>query len=93
MLAAAVLLAPLLLGNTGCARFVTKQTDTSPERVVVTKASAWTFFDSKSALSQFKATQTDKSQTATVGGLEQSGSGTNTVAALNAIATILQQVK
>jgi len=68
----------------GCARFKTIQTDTSYEqgikaRTITTKASSTTFFDSKSALTAFKASQTDKSQSASVGTLNQEASGTNAV--------------
>ncbi len=69
----------------GCAHFVTKQTDTSydeqgnPQRSVTTTAKATTFFDAGSALTSFKASQTDKSQSATVGSLNQSSSGSNAV--------------
>ena len=74
-----------------CARFSTIQTD---ERIgentkVTTKAASWTLFSSKSDLSKWKATQTEKSQGAEVGGLSQQGA-TNAVGALNAIAEILK---
>lgn len=67
----------------GCARFQTTQTDTSyekgvPLRTITTKATATTFFEAKSALASFKATQTDKTQSASVGALNQeSGGATN----------------
>jgi hypothetical protein len=89
----------LLVLSSGCARFQTKQTDISydtnnvPTRTITTKVSAYTFFESESKLSQFKATQTDKSQSASVGSLDQSAGSTNTVAALNAIVQILGAVK
>lgn len=82
----------------GCARFSTKQTDTSydtngqPARAVTTKASAWTLLSSKSELANFKANQTDKTQSATVGSLTQQG-GTNVVAVLENISKIVQAVK
>lgn len=69
---------------TGCAYFGTTQTDLSygadgkPQRQVVTKAKAWTLFSARSKLAQWKATQTDKSQGATVGGLEQQSIDTTT---------------
>ena len=73
----------LILVCSGCARFSTHQTDISDEttgkREITTKASASTFFSAKSSLAQWKATQTDKSQGATVGGLDQSGGQTNQV--------------
>ena len=71
----------LLLG--GCASFSTTQTDKSydtngsPQREITTKAKAWTFWAAKSSLATWKATQTDKTQGATVGGLVQEGNTTN----------------
>lgn len=71
----------------GCARFSTNQVqlDTLDDagkvltRQTSTKATSTTFFDSKSALTSFKATQTDKSQSASVGSLSQEASGSNAV--------------
>jgi hypothetical protein len=89
----------LLILSSGCARFQTKQTDISydeqglPARTITTKVSAYTLFEAESKLAQFKATQTDKSQAASVGSLDQSAGSTNTVAALNAIVQILNTVK
>lgn len=66
----------------GCARFSTTQRDertnekTGETTTITTKAAAWTFFESKSTLAKWKATQTEKSQGAEVGGLEQSSSAT-----------------
>ncbi len=81
---------------TGCARFSTVQTDISstdsygqPTRTITTKASSYAIFEANSKLSQWKATQTDKSQGASVGGLEQSASATNAVAILEAIGKIM----
>ncbi len=69
---------------TGCARFSTTQTDISYDaktgtkiRQITTQAKAGTFYDSKSALANFKASQTDKTQSASVGSLTQESSGTN----------------
>jgi len=69
----------MLVGSsllTGCARFVTIQTDISyaegkPIRQITTRASAHTLFESKSSLAQFQASQTDKTQSAKVGSLNQ----------------------
>ena len=66
----------------GCSTFTTTQTDFSyeegkPVRQITTKAKARTFWDSKSALASFAATQSDKTQSAKVGGLSQESSGTN----------------
>ena len=84
-----ITLSIILLG--GCARFTTTQTDirtneqTKETTTITTKASSWTFFDSKSSLAKWKATQSEKSQGAEVGGLDQSSSGTNVVDLIRAI--------
>lgn len=80
-----VILLPMLIS---CARFSTVQRDerTDTKTTVTTKASSWTFFDSKSSLSKWKATQSEKTQGASVGGLEQSASGTNAVSLIEAVA-------
>jgi len=75
----------------GCAHFSTTQTDISyengqPTRQITTRAQANTFFDSKSALAQFKATQTDKTQSASVGSLTQEANGSNVVNLVESIA-------
>ena len=90
----------LLIGTialTGCAHYTTTQTDTSyekglPSRSITTKVSVGTFFDSTSKLATSKATQTDKSQSSTLGGLEQSASSTNTVQALQAASAMVQAI-
>jgi len=82
----------------GCvARFTTKQTDErttdewgNPSTTITTKATAWTWGDSKSALANFKATQTEKSQGASVGSLTQESSGTNTASTLRALDDLLR---
>jgi len=77
----------LALSLSGCARFSTKQTDISyddaglPQRSITTTASATTFAASKSALAKWKASQTDKSQGAEVGGLDQAADASNLVKA------------
>ena len=79
----------------GCARFSTTQTDISTTyhedgskttRTIITEAGSSTFFDSSSALAKWKATQSDKTQSASVGVLNQETSGTNTVDLIKAIA-------
>lgn len=76
----------------GCAQFRTTQTDTrynektGEKTTITTKASATTFFDSKSQLSSFKAAQTEKSQGASVGSLTQESSGSNAVSLAESIA-------
>ena len=90
------LIAALLLA--GCASFKTKQTDERqlPDgsyTKITTYAASRTLFTSKSDLANFKASQTEGVQSATVGSLGQSSSGTNVVNALNAIDSILGKVK
>lgn len=69
----------------GCANFTTKQIDRSFNengkviREIITQASASTFIESKSALANFKASQTDKTQGASVGSLSQDSNATNSV--------------
>lgn len=94
--------AVLVLGG-GCATFTTDQKDISyeaitngtriasvPLREIRTKVKARTFWDAKSALANFKASQTDKTQGANVGGLGQESSGTNAVAILEKIEAIVK---
>jgi len=90
----------LALGLCNCARFTTKQSDIryesgKPATTITTRVSAWTFWEAKSLLTQFKAAQTDKSQSANVGSLEQAGGGvgTNAVRVIDGIVEILKQVK
>lgn len=91
------LLCILATALAGCARFSTTQKDIRYENgkkvgEITTKASGTTFGTSKSALANFKATQTEKSQGATVGGLNQESSGTNAVAFLEALAKLAAAV-
>jgi hypothetical protein len=81
----------------GCARFTTRQSDQSydpetglPIREVSTRASATTFFDSTSSLTSFRASQTDKTQSAQVGDLKQQASGTNVVQAVGDLRRIVE---
>jgi len=83
---------------TGCSHFTTTQKDLNyeagqPIRQITTKASAYTFFESKSALANFKASQTDKTQGASVGSLNQESGGTNTAVTVNALVNLLNAVK
>jgi len=84
----------LALGLCNCARFTTKQTDTSygtngaPLRAITTKVFVTTVFDANSALAKSKALNTDKAQSAELGGLNQSSSATNIVNALQAMAQV-----
>src|SRR5688572_26942369 len=89
-----LLLAAISLG--GCARFTTVQEERRYDDngklsgVITTRAGSFTFFDSKSALANFKATQSANTQSATVGTLNQETAGTNTVAVLEGIEKILR---
>ena len=80
------LIAVILAGTlTGCARFTTTQTDVSYAegkivRSITTRATAHTLFEAKSSLANFKASQTDKTQAATVGSLVQESGVTNSAA-------------
>lgn len=75
----------LALPFAGCARFSTTQKDLSydangyPLRTITTHAAATTFFAADSKLATWKATQSDKSQGATVGGLEQSADSSQAI--------------
>lgn len=87
----ALLSIPMALVLAGCSSFSTTQTDVSfndkglPLRSITTKAKARTFFDAKSALTNFKANQTDRTQGASVGSLNQEASGTNAIGLIEAV--------
>jgi len=76
----------LMLACQGCAQFKTTQTDTSittnltdqtvTSRTITTRASATTFAAGEQALSNWKAAQTDKSQAASVGAVQQQSDAT-----------------
>jgi len=75
----------------GCAHYSTHQTDTSygtngqPSRQISTKVSVTTFFDSQSEIVKSRVTQTDKTQSSSVGALNQEASGTNVIGLINAV--------
>ena len=81
----------------GCARFSTVQTDertnekTGEKTTVTTKAASWTLFDSQSSLARWKATQSEKSQGAEVGGLGQEATGTNIVEGIKFLRDFLKK--
>lgn len=83
LLASAALLA-------GCSTFNTTQTD---ERILAdgsrtkisTSATARTIFDANSKLANFRASQTEKQQGASVGSLSQDSTGTNAVEAIRSL--------
>lgn len=87
------------LAFTGCARFSTRQQDYSfgtnglPMRKIVTRASSYTLFESKSSLANWKATQTDRTQGASVGSLNQEAGGTNTAATISALVELMRTLK
>ena len=76
---ALAVIASLLATLTGCVAFSTNQTDVSTEdpkthattRTITTKASARSFAAGKQALANWKASQTDKTQGASVGSISQ----------------------
>lgn len=81
----------------GCAGFKTTQLEERYDATsgkltnrIKTEAGSQTFFDSKSNLSKWKASQTEKTQSAEVGGLGQSSSGTNAVSLINAIEGVIK---
>ena len=86
------------LAMAGCARFKTTQIDErkAPDGQITkvsTIVSASTLFTSKSQLANFKASQTERQQGASVGSLSQESSGTNAVRALEALDSILGKVR
>lgn len=90
------LLVPLIL-LTGCARFGTTQIDRyyDPETgkiagEKITTAASYTFFDGRASLATWKASQTDKTQGASVGGLAQESNGTNAVETLREMNSLLR---
>jgi len=84
------LLIPIAILLCGCARFHTKQTDVTSgtNTTTTTEVSATTFWSAKSDLAKFRAFQSAKSQSATVGELSMSATN-NAVEMLNALANIL----
>lgn len=88
----------VLLCCSGCSHFTTTQQDLNyengqPVRKITTRASAYTFFDAKSSLASFKASQTDKTQGASVGQLNQESTGTNSVESIKAVTELLKVIK
>lgn len=86
------------LALVGCARFKTLQVDerkapNGESTKISTTVAASTLFTSRSQLANFKASQTEKSQGASVGSLTQESSGTNAVRALEALDSILGKIK
>lgn len=84
----------------GCARFSTTQKDVRYDEngkkttEVSTKAQAYTLFQGKSALAQWKASQTEGEQGAEVGGLNQStDAGTNIVQGIGGLVDLVNALK
>ena len=81
-------LAPAVLLFTGCGSFRNVQEDrsvvispdgTREERNIISRQSSRSFFDSKASLRGFQVTQTDKSQSTQLRGLDQQTSSTGAV--------------
>lgn len=83
----------------GCSSFTTNQRDISYDakgakvREITTKVAVTTVFDANSALAKSKAINTDKSQSAELGALTQQSTSTNVIAALQAVSSIISQIK
>jgi hypothetical protein len=91
------LLSTLLALTVGCARFSTVQTDVryeegKPATTITTKASAYTFFQSKSELANWKAQQSEGEQGAEVGSLTQE-SDTDVARTLEALTALANAIK
>lgn len=67
----------LVLGLAGCSTYTTRQTDISEGRTITTDVSVRTFWDSSSQLGNSATVQTDKSQSAKIGTLNQTSTSTN----------------
>lgn len=83
---------------TGCAGFKTTQIDErkladGSYTKITTRATSRTLFTSKSDLANFKAQQTEGTQSAAVGSLGQTSSGTNAVEALKSLDSILGKIR
>ena len=83
--------AVVALLSVGCARFSTKQTDVrnGETTTITTKAQAWTLFQAKSELANWKAQQSEGEQGAEVGSLNQEASSEQALEALKAIKEIV----
>jgi len=79
--------------------YATDQTNTAydpngkPTRTSATRVSITTFLDSESEVMNSKTSTTDKSQSASLGGLNQQANGSNVVAALQAMVELAKQIK
>jgi len=90
MMALLLVVVIFLILCSGCARFHTTQYDTSYDengkatRTITTKLTATTFFTAKSDLTKFHATNTDKTQSTSVGGLGQESTDPKLIEAVGA---------
>ncbi len=89
-----LVLAPAALLLSGCGSFRNVQEDrsvvinpdgTREERNIVSRQSSRSFFDSKASLRGFQVTQTDKSQSTSLRGLDQQTSSTGAVQTLRIV--------
>lgn len=88
-----LLLTAALLVVTGCASYQVTQTDLSPDRrQIQLEVRALTLFSSSQNISRIRATQTDKTQSFGTESVGQSGA-TNTVAAIQALTTLIQTIR
>ncbi len=86
-LASAVWLAVVL--SSGCAQFHSQQIETALDGTKrQTDIKVYTLFDGKSDLTKLRATTTDKSQSTSLAGLDQTTSSTNLVEILRLIAAL-----
>ena len=85
----------IALLSVGCARFNTTQKEvrTADATTITTRATAWTFIQSKSSLANWEATQSEGSQGAKVGQLDQESDGTVVVDAMKELNEFLGKVK
>ncbi len=90
----ALIVAAVAIGvTTSCTTFHVTQTDESPgERVIRSDIKATAWFSSAQNVAKLKALQTDKTQSFGADGVSQQGA-TNTVAALQAVARILELLR
>lgn len=86
-----------LIWCSGCARFSTTQIDERSNgketTKITTRAAAWTCFSARSALANFKAAQTEKTQGASVGALTQETTTTNFAANAAAALNLIKELK
>lgn len=86
----------VLAFSAGCARFSTKQTEVREDEktTITTKATSYTLFQGSSALTNWKAEQSEGSQGAEVGSLTQeTQAGTNLTQSINAAAELIKVLK